>query len=422
MEFDEAKDHLKTAYIHAGLKLEDEHHNELFFESPRRARGTIRVSEQEIREYAEFEQLRPTFEKSPTECSIVSTNYREHMVTPYDRRRFFGSRDRVFVFGEPGSESLYAEVGPATKLFVNFFRFDEAYCQLSVDRMRRSYPGRSESETSEMYNTLYKPLTIRVFNLQSSSAKTALKRSSSIIDTCLFELSYLRNETLRREEEWPRRRPRVRPFRFGDTFRGNQFPLPKVSFNPDTIRFYQRGMGTDDPVNQFLAFYHVLEFHFVAVSNKQLYSKLSQRINDPKFSASPTHLDRIIQDTLSHKRETDETEMLKLVLREYVDEDELIEFIDKYEAYLKDKLYTKKRTIFGESIEVKLTPGHIIGNLAKRIKITRNALVHSSDRYERQQRYIPTAKAENKVRREIPLMKYLAERVIIASAARVGRV
>ena len=52
----------------------------------------------------------------------------------------------------------------------------------------------------------------------------------------------------------------------------------------------------------------------------------------------------------------------------------------------------------------------------KRVKIIRNALVHSSDRYERKERYIPTASAESEIRKEIPLMKYLAERVIIGSA------
>ena len=55
------------------------------------------------------------------------------------------------------------------------------------------------------------------------------------------------------------------------------------------------------------------------------------------------------------------------------------------------------------------------GNLAKRIKIIRNALVHSSDRYERQQRYIPTYGSEKMIRNEITLLRFFAEKVIIGS-------
>ena len=174
-------------------------------------------------------------------------------------------------------------------------------------------------------------------------------------------------------------------------------------------------MSTDDPVIQFLSFYQVLEYYFVSISEEQLYTKLSQRINDLKFSTSPRNLDRLIQDTLTHKRETDETEMLKNVLIRFVDEDEIIEFIKAYEEYLDDNLYTKKRTIFGEAVEIWLNPGHVTGNLAKRIKIIRNALVHSSDRYERQQRYIPTYGSEKMIRNEIPLLRFFAEKVIIGS-------
>ena len=158
--------------------------------------------------------------------------------------------------------------------------------------------------------------------------------------------------TLSLDEEWPRRQPRVRPFQFGERFDGFELPLPRVNFNSDTIRFYQRGMSTDDPVIQFLSFYQVLEYYFVSISEEQLYTKLSQRINDLKFSTSPRNLDRLIQDTLTHKRETDETEMLKNVLIRFVDEDEIIEFIKAYEEYLDDNLYTKKRTIFGEAVEI----------------------------------------------------------------------
>jgi hypothetical protein len=417
MEFDEAKNALKTNYVDAGFELTDEHRTELFFRYPGMGEVPIRVSEDDIKEYAACEALRPALEPLPVECSICGPDYREHMLDFPDagrRRHLAMARDGVFVFGEPAADALYAEVGQASALFVNHFRFDEAFRQASRDRIHRFYLPNASPEMRDM---LFRPLTVRVYNLQAPNVETALKHSTPIVDACLFELSYLTGITLVLAEEWPRRHPRRAPFQFGELVRGHELPLPRVNFNPDIVRFYQQGMSTDDPVNQFLSFYRVLEYYFVEVSDEQLYEKLSRRINDPRFTTAPTHLDRIIQDTLTHRRETDEIEMLKLVLSKFVEEADLIEFIKAYEEYLNDHLYTRKRSIFGESIEVKAESGHVIGNLAKRVKVIRNALVHSSDRYERNQRYVPTASAESMISREIPIMKYLAEKVIIGTAS-----
>ena len=142
-------------------------------------------------------------------------------------------------------------------------------------------------------------------------------------------------------------------------------------------------MSSDEPVLQFLAFYQVLEYFFIMVSDEQLYNKLSRQLNDPKFKTTRRHLDNLIKNVVEHKRSTDEKEMLKNVLNKFIDETELIKFIQAYEDHLGDKLYSKKRSIFGEEVEVRLESGHVMGNVAKSIKAVRDALVHSSDRYER---------------------------------------
>jgi hypothetical protein len=419
MDFDMAKDILKNRYIDAGLELVDEHPTELFFKCTGRNTKVFRISQEEISEYLDCEQLRPTLQVLPVECSICSPIYREHLVdvSEYDRRHLYQLRDRVFTFGEPNSERLHAEIGFASSLFVNFFRFNDACFRLSEDRVQRLYLNRERNEDAvEMRDALYRPLTIRVYNIRAADVESALSLSTSIIDACLFELSYLKNLTLTLQEEWPRHQPKERPFQFGEHISGDQLQFTRVVYNPDIVRFYQHGMSAGDPVNQFLSFYHVLEYFFVTVADAQLYEKLSRRINDPKFSTSSTNLDRIIQDTLTHKRETDETEMLKLVLGKYLDTTELIEFIRAYEEYLDERIYTKKRSLFDETVEVVLDSGHVVSNIAKRVKIIRNALVHSSDRYDRKQIFVPTSDAEKMIRREVPLIQYIAEKVIIASA------
>ncbi len=427
MKFNEAKNILEKGYLDLGLEQDDQHQlnlelgdenqKELFFKHPR-SNTTIRISRQEIEGFAAFNKIRAGFETQPVECGMCSVNYREQMVdfSTYGIRRFYSMRDRVFTFGNPSTSEYYAEIGYASDKFVNYFRFDKTPAQSTIEKMKFRHNRESEDNGHEMHNILFRPITIRVHNINVQNIKTALKHTDPIIDTCLFELSYLKNLTLTLQDEWPRRRARVRPFQFGDRFSENTLPLQKAKFNPDIIRFYQRGMSTNDPFIQFLSFYHVLEYYFIEISDEQLYSKLSRRLNDPRFATTSNYLDRLIQDTLTHKQETDETKMLKDVLERFVDQTELFEFIKAYEEYQDVSLYTKQQTLFGDKNKVELRTGHIYGNLAKRIKIIRNALVHSSDRYERKQRYIPTTKSELIISKEIPMMKFLAEKVIIGSA------
>lgn len=420
MEFDEAKAALKNGYLTAGLELVDEHSEELFF----KYRDLLfRITKEGITEYADSEEFRSTLEVAPVECSICSSTYREQIVQPLDLRRIRPHQlwERGFLFGDSGGDSLYVEISLASTQFVNYFLFDEAYIQLSLERMRmrrRFAKSNSDSKPLDIREQLYIPITIKVYNIPENSTDAALKYSSRVIESCLFELSYLNHITLGLMNEWVirRREQRDRPFEFGESVRGRQLPLPTANFNPDIIRFYQLGMSSDEPVLQFLAFYQVLEYFFIMVSDEQLYNKLSRQLNDPKFKTTRRHLDNLIKNVVEHKRSTDEKEMLKNVLNKFIDETELIKFIQAYEDHLGDKLYSKKRSIFGEEVEVRLESGHVMGNVAKSIKAVRDALVHSSDRYERRPRHIPFSKTTEIVKQEIPLIKFLAEKVIIASA------
>jgi hypothetical protein len=197
---------------------------------------------------------------------------------------------------------------------------------------------------------------------------------------------------------------------------GFELELPAVRYDDDLLRFYQLGISTEIPELQYLAFYQVLEFFFVAVSDEALYGKLRTRLANPGFRLTPKYLDQIIAEVVGHSKMTDETEMLKLVLTKYVDETELLSFIGRYEDHLEDRWYTKKRERFGIELEVKSQQGHVIGNVAKIVKTVRNALVHSSDRFESHGRHIPFSKSSDVVSKEVPLVKFLAERVIMASA------
>lgn len=414
MEFNEAKEALKEGYIKAGLEISDEQEKELYFKVPSNEQVKIKISEKDIQEYAEFEDLRSSFKIEPVKCSMCSSNYREQVVKrSYD---LFKNEKRSFSFGESHETNLYVEISTASSNFVNFFRFEKPYLQKCLEKIESPLNKLKNHRNGKFLDIVYKPQTIKIYNIQESSIDKAIERSNSVIDSCLFELSYLKDVTLYVQDKFSSFQQKDKPFQFGNPPTGDQLSLPKVDFNADTIRFYQRGRSTRDPVIQFLSFYHVLEYYFVIVSDEQLYDKLSRKINDPKFVTDHTNLDRLIQDVKDHKGKTDETEMLKLVLNKYIEESELINFMKEYKDW-SAKAKTNETDIFGKDININIKEGHIIGSVAKRIKTIRNTLVHSSDRYERNQRFIPTADHESILCKEIPLIKYLAEKVIIGSAS-----
>lgn len=424
MNYTDAFNALRDAYSATGLGVSEDG-KELIVNS---RRAKYRIHEADIDRYCEYHSDDEKPDTAPNDCSLCGCDYREALVFPdMSRRRSppFNRRELI-VFGEQSNEDTYAEFGPASEVFCNHFRLASGFLERSIDRikMTRTNIGVSSMNDGEIdiRELLSWPFTIRVHNIGASSVESALTDSTNIIEGCIFDLAYLRGIAVKLGDEWPqfgreRNRHRRGEFEHGEEFRGNELPFPRASLNPDIVRFYIRGAAADDAVTQFLAFYQVSEYFFVRVTDEQLYGKLSRRINDSRFTTTPTHLDRIIHDVLEHDRVTDETEMLKAVIGKYVDERDLIEFITAYEEFLEEKHFTKKRWILGKELQVSLQPGHVFGSVARRVKHIRNALVHSSDRHERTVRHIPqSADSEKLIEVEVPLIKHLSERVIIATA------
>jgi hypothetical protein len=419
MKFNEAKEVLKQGYLDNGIEFLSESETEIRMALENEI---YLISKTDIEEYAAFEDRKSSFQNSPCECSMCNSDYREHVVYPVERRAAIIANlvleKNVIVFGDASSGKTFAVISPASEDFINYFRFNKDF----LGSYLRHYPVRTtkrrgDGEPLDVRELLRRPPTIKVFKISETNVERAVTKSSKVIEDCLFQLSYLKNIPFWLAEAWPHHEHatcRAR-FIFREPYEGWNLPL-KTSFNSDLIRFYQFATSTDVPELKFLSFYQILEYFFLQTSNENLYEILSNRIKDPKFTHTSTHLDRIVQDVIKHRAETDETEMLKSVLHKFIEETELIEFIIAYEKHLGRNVYTKKHNVFGVSVQIELEKGHTIGNVARHIKEIRNALVHSSDKYEGNVRHVPFTKTTEQIRDDIPLIKFLAERVIVASS------
>jgi len=192
--------------------------------------------------------------------------------------------------------------------------------------------------------------------------------------------------------------------------------IPASKYDENVVSYYKVAKASPFPSQSFLAYYHVMEYYFLRVSETILHDRLTAILNDPRFRSDRDSLDKVISMVRGRDARSDETEMLRNVLDRFVPETDLIDFIEKFETACGEKIYSKKRTVFGEQVQVALVKDHALANAAKALKHVRNAIVHSSDKYKREECHIPLSDSENVIEEFIPLARFFAEKVIYGTA------
>ena len=192
--------------------------------------------------------------------------------------------------------------------------------------------------------------------------------------------------------------------------------IPISTYDENVVSYYKVAKSSPFPSQSFLAYYHVLEYYFLRVSEGLLHDRLTAMLNNPSFRSNRNSLDKVISAVRGQDARSDETEMLRNVLFRFVQESELIDFILKLEEICGEKIYSKKRNVFGEELQITPIKDHALANAAKALKHIRNAIVHSTDRYKREDCHIPLSDSENLIEEFIPLVRFFAEKVIYGTA------
>ena len=419
---EDARAAFRSKYVEMGLELAEDSPERLLFKI---GETRLTVSAAELEAYAQAASRFSGLALLPRPTSLAGPDYREQIIYEIDpTSSFIGSPydDHEISFSDPAPETPKVTIGPASDLFIDYFRFREPYFGRWLSRLKRRHArppsARPPRPERPLRDTLESPLTIRVEHFGTASPADTIAFTDPLIASCLFAVAFSKDAAFRLADSWhvPTSSNAPQFFRLAPLEKSNDLPLPRAIYNSDVVRFYEVGLGAELPEYQFLAFYQVLEYHFVSVSDARLYELLRRRLHDYSFRAVDRQLDGLIQDVLGHSRASDETEMLRGVMSAYVPESELIAFIQAYEEYLGEKWYTKRHDRFGQGHEVKLQPSHVISNIASIIKCVRNALVHSSDRHDRSVRHVPFSEGTLILEREIPLLRFLAEKTIAGTA------
>lgn len=190
---------------------------------------------------------------------------------------------------------------------------------------------------------------------------------------------------------------------------------------------YSMAMANEDPMMQFIGYYQVLEYFFKTIRAEKAKKSLDEVEGLKELSEENAELKRDIIKKLScdfnkflHLREDDS---LLLILEIYIDIDELKDRLEFISASSINHYKTNEVT-FSKGSKVDLLSSNeelIYKNLKNRIYKTRNSIVHNKlneDNEDENLIYNPF-EDEEELRKEIPLMKAIAEQVIIKTAEEI---
>ncbi|MFE0276699.1 hypothetical protein ACFWZY_32180 [Streptomyces sp. NPDC058992] len=275
-------------------------------------------------------------------------------------------------------------------------------------------PSREHKLLSEGYG---RAPTLRIFRNVNGTHSESLAFLESVGSSILFEfdMNYGIPLTMRRARFTGVRRSRPQ------IVRSEALPtLPRLCYGQEPLSLYNYARSaTGMPLLQFLAYYQVLEYHFPRYSQRDLLDRLRNELRDPRFRPDDDlHLSRILRvSQQSGRGYGDERSQLKATVRYSVSADAVAELIEGDSA-LMEHFSQKKPLISGlPAIDVKNQSG-LVDSVCERVYRIRCLVVHSKEDGggNSESLLLPFTSEAESVRTENELMRFLAQKVLIAGA------
>ncbi len=332
--------------------------------------------------------------------------------------------DMSYKIASPSDELLVAFLFAIPDEHIRNFR------RVLPSHMRSSRYFKNEDGTVRLLDILLK--VTRISFSMTVSCTTSLQKESLLkhINSMLFSLAYNSDITFKpvfslSEIELGLRRPLPRRLAHP-----SEIEVPKLFYIAELTEQYNLALASDDAFVQFIAYYHIMEYFYDDVYSDDLVKSIKDILLHPGFSAKkPKEIAKII-DTVQRKTRANkdafqgnELEALELVIKRFVSVEQLRDDLNTYDSNLVD--YYKTHEIHfssGDTIDFSLlTNDKLSKKIAARIYKTRNALVHhksNNTRVKDRGLYHPF-KDEQELAKEIPLMRLIAESIIIKSSAEI---
>lgn len=248
-----------------------------------------------------------------------------------------------------------------------------------------------------------------------------LAEAKKMIQSYLFNITYNENLVLNISTFLDKSKRII-----SHTHRSGQF-FPYKHYKQDLINYYYQGLCADMPFTQYLAFYHIIEFYFQNISEENILNEITSAITTPGFS--PYKKETIkqfynkIKKKMADQKEDgvwNEKNALLLCLRKFiVDISDFKISIDTIDSSSID-YYKNNEVSFADDgckINFDISQDDAMVQIRNRVYAVRNAIVHSKE--GEKLKYEPF-KHDKDLQKEIPLIRAIAESVIINSAQKIN--
>lgn len=206
-----------------------------------------------------------------------------------------------------------------------------------------------------------------------------------------------------------------------------EIEFPKLVYSQDLVEQYYMAVASSDPFVKFIGFYHIIENFYDDVYADEIINSVKEIIQSPGFSSKRKKdlikiIDLVKTKTRQGKEEYigTESEALELTLRKYIDVHKLIDELNNIDETL-ISYYTHNEVSFskGDAFDLNdIQNSKLYKKIAARIYKTRNSLVHckSNETRIKERGIYQPFKNSQELLKEIPLMRCIAELIIIKTA------
>jgi hypothetical protein len=292
-------------------------------------------------------------------------------------------------------------------------------------KFRRGYPYQIDNENDEK-ELDWKDILIR--NMREFSIKiitpnySSLEKNRKRKEAYVFEFIYKTEQVVGEYADIEDILPTLEMGRrMADSVPNTIETIPRREYISDVVDYYRLAFSSADPYIKYISFYHIMEYFYDEVYKRKIVADLINKITHPDFSYKDEEkvyeIATFVKNRMHMNDESgqgDELESLKYVLKEYVDIEQLK---NKLNSIDQDSImfYQSNKVAFCKAPTIPWNDSEGVYNqIARRIYYTRNSLIHSKSGKNRE-RYKPY-KDEKELQKEIPLVRVIAEMIIINSS------
>lgn len=389
MNFEQVRKFLKDGYERNGFDVVAEPpsgETEIRYPASNTYDVTLKISDDDVEDYTKLMEARGEFVPIGN-TGLANRNFRESLLVSLDPSIDIRDVDDL-IFKRNPELKTYVEIDTISLIYANYFRFEAGYINLCLDRLlglpsqvRRA----SAKRPIDTRHIFAHPLSIRVYDIDANSVTDAIRLSDELIEGALFTLAYELGVPLMLADNYPTSRYENLTKLRDNQHIVHQIILPDSNFRHDLVRYYHAGIASPIATHQFLSFYQILELFFQDVNHNGVHDELYHLLRGDGFKPDNTTLARIVSLVEANKKATTTGDLLERLLRQYIDSNAIKQFILAHSADAEETVQA----------------------LAKRIVTTRDAIMNAGVNG------LPPNDAS--IGKDVPLVKFLAEQVILAT-------